>query len=55
MFDIYGQKFLIKSIDVRGNQMIKLDISNVPSGLYIINLLDRNEKIASQRVVVTNN
>ena len=55
LYDMYGQKVLVKSIDVRGNQLIKIDISNVPSGIYIINLLDRNEKIASQRVVVTNN
>lgn len=46
---------LTRTIENRGKEIIKLDVSKIPGGIYIINLIEKNEKIASKRVVITNN
>ncbi len=55
LLDIYGQKLLRRVIEKGLNEVPQIDVSHLPSGIYIVNFVQSNEIITSQKVVITNN
>ncbi len=55
LLDIYGQRLLKSTVERGSKDDVKIDISHLPSGIYIVNFIQSNEIITSQKVVITNN